>query len=198
MDPFTLIALAGLGLAALAFRKEEQARVAEVQAATEAEAVAEPPEPELSSILSGAAATALVTVGISFIAGKLAEREARESERASNAEKLGRIAGAIRQLTFKDLNGVPDADILAVFEGAVGVPACTSLAFTPGWLTGATLVAQALGETRVALNAPETVGGELPQTGLSAVSRLKSAPAVSYRAYYVLKGKTREGLGVSI
>lgn len=195
MDPFTLVIIAGIGFAAFTFHKREQERataaaVAEAQAAP-APAEGEPTagEPDISSILSGGAAIALVTVGVSLIAGALARREAREAERAANEELLRRIADAVRQLTFKDMNGVPDADILAVFEGAVGVPACVSLAFTPGWQAGARHVALALSDMRHSLKAPETEGGVLVHT--------TPRPDAIY-AYYTLKGKEREGVGRSI
>ncbi|NIT36344.1 MAG: hypothetical protein GTN49_07565, partial [candidate division Zixibacteria bacterium] len=180
MDPITLIALAGLGIAYAAYSQDRAARAE----AAAREAVVAPPaaEPDLTSSL--AAAGPLVALGITSVVSALGERASREAERWDNKERLKQIGLALANYEYADLNGVPDAEVLAPLELAVGVPPCVSLQFTPSWERGATFVALALATRRNELHAPETLEGALPPD-----PRGTTANALATAGYYRAKGK---------
>jgi hypothetical protein len=189
--------LAGLALGGIALKR--QATANRLASETVSPPTIEPDTSDLTSTLASGAVAALATAGVIKIVSEIASRRAREQQRYDNFQALKEIALGIGDMQAEDLNGVPDAEFLPLFENAVGVPNKTSLSFSPSWERGAKSVALALADRRNKWNAPETGGGRLPPdprvsgTGILADAR-RLARQVVVAAYYRDKQFRREGL----
>lgn len=172
MDPVTIIIIGG-AVGALLWSRGASAATADVVSAEPPPPAEGPGAEETASAVGGAAASlgatagaaagiAVAVYGIAEAAEAIEERRHREDFRYDAYKAMQAIGAEIRKLDREALAGVADQDILAPLEVAASLPPGVTLAFTPTWERGCREIAQALAESRNALEAPETPGGPLP------------------------------------